>query len=313
MGNYRDFCFTVNGHPKYFVQDGAYILREIQSQFRLLVDFLYAQIEEGTESNRLHLQGYCRFKSQFKAKPGKLNGRPELLGIGCPNWLKDLRFCYLVMKGSFKTNHRYCTKQTGRPFVQIGALPVSNQGRRNDLEEVRAMVLEGKSTRDILLSECGTKYQAIKCIPIYKKHLVQLSCLPHSIKVIYIHGPSMSGKTSSVMAAIQNFHSGLFYRKDNTKWWDGYDGHQVILLDDFSPGWFKGCATDFLLALLWRYEFLVEVKGGYTICSPRTIFITSNFSPSEIAFEYFPTIKQQTAFLNRITFTHANILGDYSG
>ena len=122
----------------------------------------------------------------------------------------------------------------------------------------------------------------------------------------------MSGKTSSVMTAIQNFHGGLFYRKDNTKWWDRYDKHEVVLLDDFSPGWFKGCPTDFLLALLWRYEFLVEVKGGYTIVSPRVIFITSNYTPQQIALEYFESERQQTAFLNRITFTHTNTLGSYT-
>lgn len=311
-GIHRRFAFTVNGDTSYFEGEGTLVLREMQDRFRGLVKYLYAQYEEGDKTRRPHIQGYCEFFKGYKTRPGRLNGRQELLGVGCPNWLKHLRLCYIVMRGSVRDNHKYCTKQKGMPFIQIGALPLrGNQGKRNDLASVREMVLEGKTTREIIESDAGVKFQCLKSIPIYQKHLLSPSCLPHNIKVIYIHGPSMSGKTSSVMTAIQNFHGGHFYRKDNTKWWDRYDMHEVVLLDDFSPGWFKGCPTDFLLALLWRYEFLVEVKGGYTICSPRVIFMTSNYTPQQIAVEYFDTERQQTAFLNRITATHEGTLGNY--
>ena len=73
------------------------------------------------------------------------------------------------------------------------------------------------------------------------------------------------------------------------RWFDGYDGQTVAVLDDFRA---KQCPNfGFFLRLLDRYEIDVEFKGGFAKWVPRVIFITCPFNPDE-AFskrkQYYP-------------------------
>lgn len=70
------------------------------------------------------------------------------------------------------------------------------------------------------------------------------------------------------------------YRKPpDTKWFDDYDQHQVLLLDDFSGAASK-MSLCYVLQLLDRYEFTVEVKGASLPMLATKIFITTNNHPS---------------------------------
>jgi len=65
---------------------------------------------------------------------------------------------------------------------------------------------------------------------------------------------------------------------DNTlKWFDGYDGQPVTIIDDFRS---KGVRFSFVLRLLDRYPLSVEFKGGFVNWAPRYIFITT---PNDVA------------------------------
>lgn len=59
-------------------------------------------------------------------------------------------------------------------------------------------------------------------------------------------------------------------------WFDGYEGQENVLFDDFHGGVFK---LPYLLKLLDRYPMRVPVKGGFVQWKPRRIFITSNIDP----------------------------------
>lgn len=60
-------------------------------------------------------------------------------------------------------------------------------------------------------------------------------------------------------------------------WWDGYDGQETVLLDDYT-GWLPMAV---LLRLLDRYPMTGQVKGGQTWLRMKTIIITSNFGYQE--------------------------------
>lgn len=61
------------------------------------------------------------------------------------------------------------------------------------------------------------------------------------------------------------------------KWWDGYDGQRVVVMDDFAGNIpFKE-----LLKLADYYPHRVEVKGGVRTFSSKIIVITSNTRPEE--------------------------------
>ena len=61
------------------------------------------------------------------------------------------------------------------------------------------------------------------------------------------------------------------------KWWDGYDGEDVIVLDDFAPEHGKYLGY-FLKIWADHYVFNAEVKGGMLKIRPKHIIITSQYS-----------------------------------
>jgi len=68
----------------------------------------------------------------------------------------------------------------------------------------------------------------------------------------------------------------VYTKNTGTKWWDGYDGHEDVIIDDFRDSWWP---LTYMLALLDRYEFLVENKGGHRQMRAKRIVVTSIFAP----------------------------------
>lgn len=89
------------------------------------------------------------------------------------------------------------------------------------------------------------------------------------------------------------------YPKDpRTKWWDGYAGHENVVIDEF-----RG-AIDIAHMLRWldRYPVLLEVKGASVPLVAKNIWITSNLDPRE----WYQDADEETknALLRRLNITH---------
>ena len=76
----------------------------------------------------------------------------------------------------------------------------------------------------------------------------------------------------------------LWISNDSLKWFDGYCGQEIAVLDDLRkdilPTW------AFLLRLLDRYPLIVQIKGGFVKWVPRIIIITCPVAPEE-CFSWF--------------------------
>lgn len=92
------------------------------------------------------------------------------------------------------------------------------------------------------------------------------------------------------------------YPKDpNTKFWDGYRGHETVVMDEY-----RGLISiSNLLRWFDRYPVLVEIKGSATVLSAKRIYLTSNLNPRE----WYPGLDELTlnALLRRLTIVHCPI------
>jgi len=97
----------------------------------------------------------------------------------------------------------------------------------------------------------------------------------------WIYGPPGTGKSWTA-----RYENPVFYWKACTKWWDGYKGEDVVLIDDFDLAhrYLGHCMK------IWldEYAFGAEIKGSSMLIRPKKIIITSNYHPNQIWGESSP-------------------------
>ena len=146
------------------------------------------------------------------------------------------------------------------------------QGQRNDLAEVSSMVCAGKSLRDIAEEHPETYIKFSKGIQDYKAKMTQPRRLDRDPTVIVYYGATGTGKSRQ---AFQDYPDAHVQSNSMTKWWDGYDGHTTVIMDEFRGQLPFG----YMLSLLQRNPFKVEYKGGATECLADTFIFTAPEHP----------------------------------
>lgn len=167
-------------------------------------------------------------------------------------------------KGTAAQAAEYC-KKDGR-VTERGK--ISRQGARSDLAKVAEQVRDGAS-----LAEIAEEVPAV--FVRYHKGLAALKSIQYEDrkeppKVTWLWGATGVGKTRRATEGAS------FYMKDGTKWWDGYEQQDRIVIDDFDGSWpFRD-----LLRLLDRYPYQGQTKGGYVKINSPEIIITCEFPPT---------------------------------
>ena len=172
---------------------------------------------------------------------------------------------------------------------ELGEKPVSrarkedwtkilNHAKRGELEDIPA---------DILIRN----YSAIKRIRV--DYLTPIERPDVQVRVYW--GNTGTGKTFTAHSEIRILEKPYFDKNPLTKWWDGYRGQTLCLVDEFAG------RIDITNLLRWfdRYPCTVEIKG-YTVPLEVTHFwITSNLHPRE----WYPDAPRahQDALLRRLT------------
>lgn len=173
---------------------------------------------------------------------------------------------------------------------ELGRSPLSNPTRRgHDWEAIWNSAKSGQLT-DIPAHVRVTSYNVLK--RIRTDHL-QPTGSEKTVKVFY--GAPGTGKSRTAWDEA-TFNA---YPKDpNTKFWDGYDQHDNVVIDEFRGR----IDVSHLLRWLDRYPVIVEVKGASVSLACKNIWITSNLHPRE----WYPDLDELTmeALLRRLTITH---------
>jgi hypothetical protein len=96
------------------------------------------------------------------------------------------------------------------------------------------------------------------------------------VEVIWICGDSGTGK--SRMAEDMGGQD-VYDKRADSKWWDGYDGQETIILDDWRPSKYWNVFNT--LGVLGGERMRVETKGGHVIAKWTRIIITSIRRPEQ--------------------------------
>lgn len=178
----------------------------------------------------------------------------------------------------------YCKKDGD--FLEFGV--ISSAGKRNDMLAVKEVLAKG-GMREVV--EQGFNMQAIRFAEKYLQY--KETKRDWEPLVIWVYGPTGLGK-SRLARTICGSGDNLYCKNESSKWWNGYDAHPYVILDDFDDSWMT---YQELLSLLDRYERTVEFKGGSRQFLARRTVITSQWEPQR----YYSAKGDISQLLRRIT------------
>lgn len=248
----KNWCVTLNNPTPEDVQS-------FQDAITAHCAFGVYQHEVG-ESGTPHLQGYLHFGNKVRLE-----------------WIRarfSARAHYEVARGTPVQNVAYCTKEDTRqpgtePFT-YGEQP-AGAGARTDLEDVAAEIVVKRRRLTDVAADFPVDF--IK----YHSGLTALSARlaqPRRWKTVvyWLYGSTGCGKSR----AADRLAPGAYWKMGGNKWWDGYEGHEDVIIDDYRRDL---CPFHELLRLFDRYPMRVEYKGGVVDFAARRVFVTAPQAP----------------------------------
>jgi len=192
-------------------------------------------------------------------------------------------------KATADHNEAYCAK-AGQLLIRHGTPP--KQGERTDVEETYRILRSGGRMREITDSQLGT--QCLRIAETWLKYHEPKRNAP--MEIYWIHGPKGAGKTH---AAYQILDPEDTYTcpRTTSKFWDGYDAHSCVLIDDIRRDW---CKFVELLGITDRYAYQVEVKGSSRQLRATKMVITCPYTPEELYRDIGEDLGQLTGRLTDI-------------
>lgn len=231
--------------------------------------FVAYQPEVG-ESGTRHLQGILSFDN-----PRELGGVVGLFRRdGGPSGVhaEDMR-------GTFDQAFDYTRKDESRDpdagfgHREFGTRPRSgtgHSGARSDLAELAAAAQSEPTLRGVAERFPGAFIQHFRGVSALRSVLG--TPRTHKTEVFWYFGSTGSGKSREAFELCPT----AYVKMGANKWWDGYDAHEDVIIDDYRTNL---CPFAQLLQLLDRYAMKVEYKGGSCEFVAKRVFITTSLDP----------------------------------
>lgn len=236
--------------------------------------------KEVGESGTPHLQGYVVFPT------------PRSLA----SVIKKLPGAHVsVAKGDSDQNYSYCTKDGD--FVETGERPMSSaaKGQTEKLRWTEIISLAEAGDWETLKRDHPATYvNQLKALEhVHAKRPRILENLDHAVTPHHwLYGEAGTGKSLAAREMAPN----AYIKNPNTKWWDGYDGQDDVIIDDFDK--YQVAQGGDMKRWLDIYPFQGETKGSQTMMRPKRIIVTSQYHPTDI----WDDMKTVEAISRRVNF-----------
>jgi len=265
---YNAWVFTIWG------KEGAQPTREEgpDSWDKARLKYCVWQLEVGAD-NKPHYQGY------FTLKHGE-----DL------NWLKR-NFHSTAHYERRRGNHvqadhyarkpvddcecEHCESAVDRRLAgpwTIGTPP--EQGKRTDMVIWKERLDEGATEAELAEEFVGITMRYPHAYHTYKSIMSPTKREWITYTTVF-WGPSGTGKSRRVFHEAGDNYYVLTRPSGPSVWWDGYEGQEVVVIDEFY-GWIS---SGLFLLLLDRYPMTVQTRKGNVQFVAKKIFITSNKPP----------------------------------
>lgn len=234
--------------------------------------YIKGQLEEGSGTGYLHWQlvvyypkkvslGYVKmiFGSRAHAEPSKSHAANDYV------WKQDTR----IDGTQFELGTASFNRADPKDWERI--LTSTRAGDFNDIPP------------DVL----------IRCYGNLKRIRVDsLAPEPYTKRVFCYWGATGTGKSRRAWD-LAGFSA--FPKDPNSKFWDGYTGQRVVVVDEFRGA----ISISHILRWLDRYPVIVEVKGSSCVLCADEIYFTSNLDPRD----WYPDLDNETknALIRRFT------------
>ena len=241
------------------------IVQSLDSQYLIISD------DDQTEEEQLHWHCLIQFKNARK--------HPR---TATAHW---------EIPRSKIESRQYCLEK-GPNFIERGTLNIADQNK----EEWTAFVdmCKKATPRELIESPFSKTYANYMTFAgVVHNQFADLQVMDGDLQNEWYWGEAGTGKTKKAWEENPDL-----YVKDLNKWWDGYHGQDVVLLDDWDPR--QEILTQKLKVWADRYPFRAECKGSSMMARPKKIIVTSNYSIDEC----FQNPEDRLAIKRRFKSTH---------
>lgn len=249
----KSFSITVNNPVPQFQQWMDEGWARTDNPFK----FLKIYPETG-ESGTDHFQGAARTKK---------TNRPTAVAA----WLREnVQSAHVESTvGTWAQMMDYISKDGGDP-IQWGEAPPLTKDT-NPFQKIKKLVDDDPPNLIDLLYEQHTT-QMFRCYNGISRYITHARPRDtREVKVIWLFGPTGSGKTYSLPTG-----KDVYWKPPGNRWFDGYAGESIVVLDEFRKNFWT---FSYMLSLLDKYPLQVEIKGGFVPFRANVIYITAPQHP----------------------------------
>lgn len=220
-------------------------------------------MEKCPTTGRLHCQLYIRYNYAVAVSSVRKTFSPG-----------HVELC----AGTEEDNVKYCSKEESRIAGPWTLGVAAEPGKRKDIDIVREIVKSGGGMRAIC--DVATSFQALRGGELLLKYCErERDFVP---EVYWWHGSTESGKSKLAFEEFKEHkleNERVWVSNKTLEWWEGYDAHAWVIVDDFRRDF---CKFHELLRLFDRYPYRVMTKGGSRQLLARVIIVTCPWSPSQL-------------------------------